>query len=79
MKKSLKLFAFAILAGLAFSTSACNKCQTCTLTFTPNGTETSTEICDDKNAQDAEETACNNVAANDPDFECKCKMSFLPF
>ena len=76
MKKSYKLFALAILAGLAFSTSSCTKCQTCKH-IDPSGNVLLTwEVCNDKNTMDQSKADCNAAADAWTGSECKCTVKF---
>ena len=78
MKKSFKLFVFAILAGLAFSTTSCKKCQTCDLVLDNGTISLSTEICGDKDAQAQSEADCESTAAADTTgtLSCNCSTAF---
>ena len=76
MKKSLKTFTFAILAGLLFSTTACTKCQTCKNIASDGSVLWTWESCGDKNAAATQQDDCNAAANNVPGSTCDCSVNF---
>lgn len=75
MKKSYKLFAFAILASIALSTTSCSKCQTCNLVYSDGQVSGSTEFCDDKDAMDQAKDDCESLADQSSTLDCNCSIS----
>ena len=76
MKKSIKLLALAILAGFAFSTSSCTKCQTCKHIAADGTVLWTWEVCGDKNTQQTQEDDCITTANNVSGSSCKCTVSY---
>ena len=76
MKKSLKLLALAILAGFAFSTSSCTKCQTCNYVASDGTVLQTVETCGDKNTRQGQEDDCIATANALSGSSCNCTVSY---